>query len=95
MAFEAEGECDWTPEQLCIRGTVRIVAGLASLHPHRRVFEHKRPPLIDVALKAGLLVIESVLDHAGANAAAPGGGERTVGIVAIGALNGAFIHPMF
>ena len=55
MAFYAE-LCDGgSPQQPRVRGTVRIVAGCASLYLRGRVLEHKRSLLIRVALYTCLI----------------------------------------
>ena len=61
VALEAERENHRPPQQFRVRRAMRIVAGFAALHAHAGVFEDERPALIDVALEAGLLVIERLL----------------------------------
>src|SRR5712692_7148730 len=60
-------------EQHLIHASVRGVAGQAPLHLDRRVLEHERPPLLDMALGAGL---PARLPHRGA----VGGSVRIVAV---------------
>jgi len=59
------------------------------------VFKQKGAALVGVALDAGLLIGLGVLLEAGALAHAPGGGGGAVGVVAVGALHGAFVDTVF
>jgi len=82
MALQALESLFSPRQQHLIHTSVRIVAGQASLHFHRRVLKYERPPLLDVALDARF---PTRLPHV----RAVGGSVR---IVAIGALHRSFQH---
>lgn len=71
------------------------VAATAAIDTKGGVFKEKGAALVGVALDAGLLIGLGVLLEAGALAHAPGGGGGAVGVVAVGALHGAFVDTVF
>ena len=86
VAFKTNGKDRRTLQHSRISGTVRHVAGLASIDPHRSVFVDKRPALVGVAFEAGLFIAFLLIDHMRSYAHSPGCGEGPMGIVAIRAL---------
>jgi len=69
-----------------IWSTVGQMARLASIHLDGRVFEHKRPLLVDMALEADR-ILRGGSPHLF-------GFHRAVDVVAIAALDQPFIHAM-
>ena len=94
VAFEAEGEDDRPAQKLSVGGPVRHVATFAAFHAHAGMFEDEGSAFIDMAFEAGFFVIESGCDERGAAAGRGCGGKSPVRVVAIGALNDAFIDAM-
>lgn len=73
---------------------VRDMAGHAAIHSHGRVLEHKRAALIGVAIHARLFVGFGRFHVTGTRAVGPGRLERSVWIMAIGAVHETFIHAV-
>src|ERR1039457_3885421 len=94
VTLQADRKHHRPPQQLSVHGAVRVVTGLAALHPHRRMLVDERPALVHVALQAGLLVPQGLLHHAGTLAHAPRWGECAVRVVAIRTLHEALVHAM-
>ena len=95
VTFEAKRVSVGAAQQLTVHGAVRHMAGLAAVYARCPVFKHKWAAFILMALNAGLFVTGCLIDHARALAGPPGCREGPVGVVAIRALYGAFVHPMF
>src|SRR5579863_10482229 len=70
------------------------MAPLAALHANARVLKDEGAAFIDMALEAGLFVIERRLKHGRTASQTPRGCGSPVRVVAIGALNHAFIHAV-
>ena len=94
VTFQAQGEHHRTPQQPRVRGAMRYMTGLASLHADRWVFEHKRSAFLRVAFLAGLFIRQPLFHHARTGSHSPRGHERAMRVVAIGALHEAFIDAM-
>ena len=95
VAFQAKRENNRTPQQFGIRGSMRGVAGVTALDAHARMLEHEGTALIDVAFEAWLLIVERRSHQCATGSGAPCRGEGVpCGIVAIRALDHAFIHAM-
>ena len=94
MAFQAHGEYNRPAQQPGVRRTVRVVANFAAFHAHRGMLENERPALLGVALDAGFLIAQHLLDHGGPAGYAPGRRESAVRIVAIATDHHAFIDAM-
>lgn len=94
MALQAYGEHHGAPQQPGVCRSVRRMAGLAAIHSHGRVLEEKGPAVLSVAFEAGLLVRRGVFYHPRPRSHSPGRRGRAVRIVAICALDNAFIHSM-
>ena len=94
VAFQARGEYGGPPKHLRVHRPVGGVAAFAAIDTDRGVFVDEGTPLIDMALQAGLLIGLRLVDHVRTLAGSPGWGGGSVGIVAIGALDGAFVDAM-
>ena len=70
------------------------MANFAAFHANRRVLVDEWSALFRVAFEAGLLAALHLFHHRGPRGCSPGLGERSVGIVAIAAVNNAFVNPM-
>ena len=86
MALQAEQVDVAQFQHVGIWSTVRQMAGLTSIDLHRLVFENKRPLLVRVALEANGVL--------GGRSSHLVGLYRPVHVVAIAALDQAFIHAM-
>ena len=73
---------------------MRHVAGGAAFHAYAGVFVNEWPALINVTLQAWLFVVVRGCQHAGSGAGSPRCREAAVRIVAIRALDDAFVDAM-
>ena len=94
VAFEAEGENDGSIKEPGVGRAVGGVTTVAAIDAEGGVFKKERAALVSVALDAGLFIGLGVLLHAGPLAHAPSGGRGAMGLVAVGALDGAFVDAM-
>ena len=94
VALETDGVDHGPFQQLGIGGPMRRMTGLASVDANGGVFEEERSSQIRVALETGLFVAERVLGHARPRAHPPVRCLSTVRVVAVGALNYTFVHPV-
>jgi len=83
MALQARREHDGTPQQARIRGPVREMTRFAPLHADGRMFESKRTARLRVAVHAGFLIGESLLDHPGPRGHAPRRIESSMRVVTV------------
>ncbi len=95
MAFQAHGEHGGTAQQPRIHRPVRLMAGFAAFDAHRAVLIDERSALVGVAVETGFFVALFLIDHAWPGRHLPRGRERAMRIMAVRALDDAFIHPMF
>lgn len=95
VAFEAKGEDLGAAQEAGVETAMGEMAGGAAIDADGGVFKGEGAALVDVALEAGLFVLEARGDHAGTGGHAPGGGVGAVGIMAVGALHEAFVDAVF
>lgn len=95
MAFEAQRVDDGPTQEFAVHRTVRIMAGFAAFDADDGMFIDEGAALVLVAFDAGLFGAGGLVHHAGSHAGAPCGGEGSMRVVAIGALDDAFIDAMF
>lgn len=95
MAFEAHREYHRPLQKFRIGGTVWNVASRAAFYPYARMLKNERPALIDMAFQAGFFVIVRSRNQIRSRSGFPGRCKIAVRIMAIRALNNAFIHAMF
>lgn len=94
VALQAKRENRRPPKKPGVHRPVRHVTRRAAVHPHRRVLKGEGPPLVDVALQARFLVAQARFHHFWPLPRCPSGGLRPVGVMAIGALDNAFVDPV-
>ena len=94
MAFQTHGEHNRPAQQARVRGPMRKVASFASVHSNGFVFIEEGPAFFGVAFQARLLVGERLVYQTGPRGHTPGGGERSVRIVAVGAIHETFVDAM-
>lgn len=94
MAFETKRHYGGSPQQARIGGSVRAVAGLASIDSQCRMFEGERSPLVGVAADARLFSVVTRRGQAGPGSHAPRGRRSSVGIMTIGARHEALVDPV-
>ena len=94
VALQAHGKEQGTRQQPGVHRTVRHVAGLAAFETRGDMLEREWTAFIAMAFDAGLIVSRRLLDHVGTQSGSPGGGERAVRIMAIGALHEPFIDAV-
>ena len=95
VAFQAHREHLRPGQQPRVRTPVRVVARRATLHPNRRMLMHKRSPLIGVAVHARDVVAQPMAHHARRVRASPSRRRRPVRVMAVGAVNRAFVDAVF
>ena len=95
VAFETHGKDGGARQHPGIRRTVGHVAGLAPVDAHGSVFVDEGSALVGVAFEASFLIAFLLIDHVRSPCHPPGCGESAVRIVAVSALDGTFIDPMF
>ena len=95
MALKAKREHRWTPQQTGVRAAVRLVTHRAALDAHGRVLKSKGATLIAVALDAWDIVTKAVRDHAWRLRRTPSSQRRAVWVMAVGAIDGAFVDAVF
>ncbi len=94
VALQAKSEYRRAFEEPGIGGAVGRMAAFAALNTHRGMLVYKRPADIYMALHAGFVVAEGLRYHARPDPGAPSRVERPVRVVAIGAVDCAFVHPV-
>lgn len=94
VTFQAKRKGHRTFQHACVRRSMRGMAGLATAHANRGVFVEERPAFIGMTRHAGLFISQRLSNHARPCGHIPGRGERSMRVVAIDALHGAFVHAM-
>lgn len=95
VAFEAKGEDLGAAQEAGVEAAMGEMAGRAAIDADGGVFKGEGAPFVNVALEAGLFVLQARGDHAGPGGHAPGGGVGAVGVVAVRALHEAFVDAVF
>ena len=86
VALQAQGGQGGAHQHFGIVGAVRLVATLAAAHPDARMLKDKGPLFFVVAFEADLLAGEAGTKLPAVDAA--------VGLMAVGALDRVFLHPV-